>query len=120
EMIEKARQGGMSEETIRQEFYVDFTIGNIGAYFTREVANMMNENRIMSSLPVNPSLPLFTSWDLGGTDATAVWFFQIAGKYVHLVHYFQDSDRPMKYYLEYAERYRQNYGCKWGSHFVPH
>jgi hypothetical protein len=119
-MIKRARDSGMSEETVRQEFYVDFTIGNIGAYFTREIANMHNENRVMSHLPVDPSLPLHTAWDLGHTDATAVWFFQVAGRYVHLVHYFQDSDRPMKYYLEYSEKFRKNHGARWGSHFAPH
>lgn len=120
EMIERARSSGMSEETIRQEFYCDFTVGNIGAYFTREIANMHNENRIMSALPVEPSIPIHTAWDLGGTDATAIWFFQIVGKYVHLIHYMQESDRPMKYFLEYADRWIKNKGCSLGSHFPPY
>jgi len=120
EMIEKSRASGMSEETIRQEFYVDFTVGNVGSYFTREVANMHNENRVMNHIPIDSSLPLFSVWDLGASDATALWLFQVAGKYVHLNHYFQESDRPMKYFLDYAERFRQNHGCRWGTHFAPH
>ncbi len=120
EMIDRARRMGMSAETIRQEFYVDFSVGNIGAYFTREVANATNEGRVVTHLPIDTNLPLHTAWDLGWSDATAIWFFQIAGKYVHLVHYFQDSERPMKFFLDYADSLRLSAGCKWGSHFAPH
>lgn len=120
DMIDQARRMGMSEETIRQEFYCDFMVGNVGAYFTREVTKMLNESRVMQRLPVDPRLPLHTVWDLGKSDATAVWFFQVVGDFIHLVHYFQESDRPMKYFLDYAENFRRPYGCKWGSHFGPH
>lgn len=98
----------------------DFFVGNVGSYFTREVTKMHDENRIMSDLKPRPDLPLHTAWDLGRSDATAIWFFQIVGNYVHLVHYFQESDRPMSYFVEYAEKYRQNYGCRFGMFFGPH
>jgi hypothetical protein len=119
-MIQRARDMGMSEETIRQEFWCDFNVGNVGAYFTREIAAMNAENRILTNLPCDTSLPIHTAWDLGWSDATAVWFFQVVGKHVHLLHYFQESERPMKYFLDYAESYRQSKGCKFGSHFGPH
>ncbi len=120
EMIQRAKAMGMSDETIRQEFYCDFQVGNIGAYFTREMARMISEGRLVSNLPVDPNLPLHTVWDLGFSDATAVWFFQVVGKFVHLVHYYQESDRPMKFFLDYAESYRKSRGCRWGTHFGPH
>ena len=78
EQIEDARKRGMSEEMIRQEFYVDFDVGNIGAYFTREIADMEREGRVCD-FPPNPNLPLHSVWDLGGTDATAGWLFQVDG-----------------------------------------
>jgi hypothetical protein len=118
-MIKNARKT-MSEETIQQEFYCNFEIGNVGAYFTREIANMAQEGRLINGLPITPSLPLYTVWDLGASDATAVWLFQIHGKWVHLNHYFQDTNRPMKFFLDYAENIRKNNNCRWGSHFVPH
>lgn len=120
EMIARARRMGMSEETIRQEFYCDFQVGNVGAYFTREIGLMNAENRIMNHIPIQADLPLHTAWDLGHSDATAIWFFQIVGKYVHLVNYFQESDRPMKYFIDYAESFRRSTGCRWGSHYGPH
>lgn len=118
-MIENARRMGMSEEMIRQEFYCDFDVGNVGAYFTRELSDMETEGRICA-LPVNPRLPIHTVWDLGGTDATAGWLFQLDGKYVNLIHVLHDTGKGLKHYLDLAERMRQSLGCQWGNHFMPH
>lgn len=120
EMIDRARRMGMSEETIRQEFYCDFEVGNVGAYFTREILKMRNESRIMDNLPIDPTLPLHTAWDLGRTDACAIWLFQVVGNMVHLVGYHQDSNRTMKEMMDYCENFRNHYGCFWGSHYGPH
>lgn len=119
EHIEEARKMGMSEEMIRQEFMCDFDVGNIGAYFTREISDMEIEGRICTIKP-NPNLPLHTVWDLGGTDATAGWFFQLEGKHINLVYLLHDSGQGLKWYLEKAEQVRQSLGCKWGNHFMPH
>jgi len=119
EQIEEAKKMGMSKEMVEQEFMVSFEIGNLGAYFTREMSEMEREGRL-TTLKANPSLPLHSAWDLGGTDATAGWLFQIEGNRVKLLHLLHDSGQPLKYYLDAAERIRQSIGCKWGNHFMPH
>ena len=119
EHIEEARRMGMSEETIEQEWNVSFEIGNIGSYFTREMTDLMKEGRYMLLSP-DPSLPVHTCWDLGGTDATAGWMFQVVGKYIHLLAILHDTGYGLKYYLNEAERLRQSWGCAWGHHFMPH
>jgi hypothetical protein len=117
--IEEAKAMGMSNEMIRQEFYVDFNVGNLGAYFTKEMSDMEREGRI-TPLQINRSLPVHTAWDLGGTDATAGWLFQLEGNFINLVHILHDTGKGLKYYLEQAERIRQTQGFKWGNHFMPH
>ena len=117
--IEDAKRMGMSDEMIRQEFMCDFEVGNIGAYFTREMADMDIEGRILG-LGINRSFPVHTCWDLGGTDATAGWFFQLIGGYIHCVHILHDSGQGLKWYLDKAEQIRQSFGFRWGNHFMPH
>jgi phage terminase large subunit len=117
--IEDAKKRGMSDEMIRQEFYVDFDVGNIGAYFTRELADLEREGRLTTLRP-NPNLPLHSVWDLGGTDATAGWLFQIEGNFIHLLCVIHDTGYGLKHYLDLAERVRQSYQCQWGNHFMPH
>ena len=110
---------GMSEEMIRSEFYVDFDVGNMGAYFTVELQNMEREGRI-TNLVCNPNLPLYSVWDLGGTDATAGWLFQLEGGFINLLHILHDTGKPLKFYLDKAETIRRSLGCEWGTHFMPH
>ena len=117
--IARARALGMSEEMIRQEFYVDFEVGNLGAYYTREINDMEREGRICN-LKFDPTLKLHTVWDLGGTDATAGWIFQVVGRYVHLLFLLHDTGFGLKHYLEQAEKIRQSLGGTWGNHFMPH
>ncbi len=119
EDIQRAKDLGMSDELIRQEFYVDFEVGNLGAYYTREMGDMVREGRICQ-LKIDPRLKLHSVWDLGGTDATAGLLFQVTGRYVHVVYLLHDTGKGFKHYLDQAERIRQSFGCEWGTHFGPH
>ena len=117
--IQRAKELGMSDELIRQEFYVDFEVGNLGAYYTREMGDMVREGRICPLKP-DPRLKLHSVWDLGGTDATAGILFQVTGKYIHILYLIHDTGRGFKSYLDEADRVRSNFGCEWGMHFGPH
>ncbi len=119
EDIRRAKARGMSDELIRQEFYVDFEVGNLGAYYTREMADMDREGRITILKP-DPRLNLHSIWDLGGTDATAGILFQVTGRYIHILALLHDTGRGLKFYLEEADKMRQSWGLQWGSHFMPH
>lgn len=119
EQIKKAKDMGMSEEMIRQEFYVDFEVGNQGAYFTREMTDMKNDGRARTLRPI-PGLPLHTCWDLGGTDQTACWLFQVDGRYINILDVIHDHGYGLKHYLEKAELIRQRLNLSWGQHFMPH
>ena len=117
--IDEAIRMGMSKEMVDQEFMVSFDVGNLGAYFTREMSEMEREGRI-TTLQAKPSLPLHTAWDLGTVDSTVGLLFQIEGSRINIVHILHDTGQPLKYYLEQAELIRQRIGCKWGHHFMPH
>ena len=119
EQIDDARKRGMSDEMIRQEFYVDFDVGNIGAYFTREIGDMDREGRITILQP-DPRVPLHTVWDLGGTDATVGFLFQVYDGFINILYSISSSGVGLKWYLEEAEKVRQSFGCEWGYHFMPH
>jgi phage terminase large subunit len=117
--IEDIKKRGMSDEMIAQEFYCDFTTGNQGAYFTREMHDMETEGRLLS-LRANPNLPLHSVWDLGGTDATAGWLFQVEGNYINLLALLHDTGHGLKYFLDWANKLKEQWGCQWGNHFGPH
>lgn len=119
EDIERAKARGMSEEMIRQEFYVDFEVGNLGAYYTKEMSDMVREGRICP-LPPDPRLKLHSIWDLGGTDDTAGILFQVTGRYIHILYLLHGNNKGFKQFLEEADQVRRNFNCEWGYHFAPH
>lgn len=116
--IDEAKKMGMSDELIQQEWYCSFESGNHGSYFTREMAEMDREQRITILRP-NPNLPIHTCSDLGGTDSTAIWLFQLEGNHINLLYLICESGQGLKYYLDKAEVIRKSIGCRWGNHFAP-
>jgi phage terminase large subunit len=47
-----------------------------GAYYAKHIAALERIGRV-GWFPYDPSLPVFTSWDLGVDDYTSIWFFQV-------------------------------------------
>ena len=119
EMIAEAKKMGMSDETIQQEFYCSFNVGNVGSYFTREMDAMTREGRILP-LRANPHLPVHSVWDLGGTDATAGILFQVEGEHVNVLALLHANNEGLKHYLDWATKLINQWGCQWGHHFMPH
>jgi hypothetical protein len=57
---------------------------------------------------------------LGGTDATAGWLFQVEGNYINLLALLHDTGHGLKYFLDWANKLKEQWGCQWGNHFGPH
>jgi len=105
---------------------------------------MEREGRIKPGI-YDPSLPVFTAWDLGYSDDTAIWFWQSAGNEIRLIDYYENNREGIKHYVEQCYGYEiivDQYGdngkilkwhkgaeipaaahrtaYKYGKHFVPH
>ena len=66
-------------------------VTNEGYYYSKQMSLARIENRI-GKVPYEEALPVFTAWDLGYNDSTAIWFFQIYGKEIRLIDYIEGSD----------------------------
>ena len=86
-----------------------------GAYYSRQMLDVRKEKRIQN-IPHDPTVLVHTSWDLGFGDSTSIWFFQICGKEVHLIEYYENSGEPLTFYLKQLSERPYQYG----SHLVPH
>lgn len=117
--IQEERDSGISEEAIQQEYYVSFEAAVIGAYYAEQLRKAERENRI-KLFPIDNSLPIFTAWDLGFRDSTAIWFAQVVGREARLIHYYEDSGRKMSDYISYVQAFIKSNGGIHGTHFAPH
>ena len=97
--------------------YVDeaFKVAQDGAYYSRQFAAIYRSNRI-SSVPYDPALPVYTSWDLGMSDATSIWFFQFYGKEVRVIDYYSSEGEGLGHYAAVL----QEKGYRYARHFAPH
>lgn len=114
EELEEAKRT-MSEAEYLQEFECDFTVGLSGAYYGRQMRDAESEGRI-TRVPFNPALPVYTGWDLGIDDATAIWFAQEAGKELHVIEYMEFRDKG----LEEIVPVLKNKPYTYAEHYLPH
>ena len=90
-----------------------------GAIYKSEFEQIKRENRICK-VPHDPNLPIYTSWDLGILDSTAIWFFQIYGKEVRVIDYYEANNEPLAHYARILDEKKKEWGYMYEKHFAPH
>ena len=73
-----------------QEYMCSFDAAIMGAVWGGELAKVEKEGRY-TLVPHNPDYPVYTSWDIGRTDATAIWFYQVIGNQVLIIDFYQNN-----------------------------
>jgi len=109
----------MTPEQYEQEFECSFEAAILGAYWGREMAEAEREGRICD-VPVDPDLPVYTAWDLGVKDTTAIWFFQVLAGGLNVVDFYEASGVGAAHYVEVLNQRAADGGYKLGPCLVPH
>ncbi len=50
-------------------------------------------------MPYDPAALVWTSWDLGIRDATAIWFAQVIGREIRIIDYYEASGVDLGHYV---------------------
>ena len=88
-----------------------------GAIYSKQIveAEMSTPQRI-TSVPYNPISLVSTYWDLGYSDATAIWFIQKVGFEYHAIDYVEDNLQDIKHYV----RILNSKPYAYGDDYLPH
>lgn len=113
--IESERAAGMSEDYIQQEFYCSFTLGIEGSYYAKYIQDAREEGRIGKVAYAKQSR-VFTSWDIGYGDSTAIIFYQLIGQEIHIIDYYENHGEGLPHYAKIIAEKSYIYE----SHFAPH
>ncbi len=70
----------------------------------------------ITTVPYNPAVPVITSWDLGYSDATVIWFCQLVGKEPRLIDFYQATGASLDHYVKILKDKDYNYSM----HVLPH
>jgi phage terminase large subunit len=103
----------------RQEYFCDFHAAILGAYFAMEMAQVRAEGRVLEVEAI-ADLPVHRAWDLGVTEDTSVWWFQLQGPQVVVLDHYATSGAGVEHYAEVIEKRGKQYGWKDGTDYVPH
>ena len=112
--LESTRRA-MSPEQYAQELECSFESALIGSYYGSYLDTARTEDRI-TRVPWEPQVPVHTAWDLGISDATAIWFVQPVGRMLHVIDYLEASDNGLEWYA----RALKDKPYVYGRHFFPH
>ena len=112
--LELARRD-LTEEQYAQEFECSFDAAVIGAYYGKLMVRAEAERRV-AGVPYDPSALVWTSWDLGIRDATAIWFAQVIGREIRIIDYYEASGVDLGHYVREINARPYVYA----GHIVPH
>ena len=86
-----------------------------GAYYRKQIQEAREEDRI-TYIPWEESLSVYTFWDLGIGDSTAIWFVQRVGKEIRLIDYYENTGEGFPFYAKVL----QDKGYIYARHYAPH
>jgi phage terminase large subunit len=115
EMIEEDLATGMQPELVDQEYHCSFDAALVGSYYGDQIATARKNTR-MTVVPYVPDQPVHTAWDLGKSDATAVWFFQRIKEEYRWINYQEWKGKSFQEILKAVKEMPYVYG----SHLAPH
>jgi phage terminase large subunit len=95
--LESARCS-MTPEQFAQEYLCSFNASIIGAYYGKELAEAERAGRLCELSRID-ELPVFTVYDLGIGDSTAIWVFQVIGSEIHVLDHIENHGQPLSWYV---------------------
>lgn len=99
----------------RQEYFCDFTVPIVGAYYSDQMVSAYDEGRI-NTIPHEPKVPVSTFWDLGINDRNAIWYAQRIGGEIRLIDFNSQSGKSLVDWIKIVKDKPYLYE----SHYAPH
>lgn len=87
-----------------------------GNYYAKDIVLLRKRGGICQVPTLD--LPVYTFWDIGRSDGTAIWFAQFLkdGAEARFISYYEEHNEDLRHYA----RMLQDKGYLYGGHFLPH
>ena len=109
----------MTQDQYLQEFECDFESAILGAYYGKEMRQLTDAGRI-TDVEYDPLFPVHTAWDLGYSDDTAIWWFQVVHGEIRCLDYHSSNGQPVAFYAGIIQSREKERGYVYGTHWLPH
>lgn len=97
EAIQEQRDLNVPEEIIQQEYYCSFEAGLVGSYYGPAMRKLEEEGKTKPNPELwKPKEIVYTVWDLGISDAMAIWYFQYDSKgKINVIEYNEFAEKSL-------------------------
>ena len=109
-----AAKAQLSEDQYLQEYECSFEAAILGAFYGTEMRQA--DRRISPDVRHDPGYPVYTAWDLGYRDDTAIWWYQVISGEVRVIDFFAISGADIRAIAEVVV----NKGYRYAKHYLPH
>jgi hypothetical protein len=118
-VIEEERASGMDEDMIQQEYFCSFDAALQGSYYGKLLNLSQAEGRIGEYGQLDG--PVHLAWDLGRSDDTAIWFYQLErlAKDVYrprVLEGYSSHGQHLDMYIDMLKAKGYQYGLCWLPH----
>jgi hypothetical protein len=110
-----AARAQLAEDQYLQEYECSFEAAIVGAIWGTEMRKASEEGRI-TKVENQIEVKTHTAWDLGHTDDTAIWWYQVIAGEIHIVDFFALSGGTIEEFVSKIKEKPYNYG----KHYLPH
>lgn len=105
----------MSDDEYAQEFECSFDAAIGGTVYGRWMQQALEDKRINDRVQYDSNYPVYTAWDLGYSDSTVIWFYQVGNGEIYIIDYYENSGEGIKHYCDFLKS--KPYGYR--HHYVP-
>jgi hypothetical protein len=102
-----------------QEYFCSFDAAIPGSIWGDCVDKLQQDGQI-SAVPLELEYPVYTGWDLGRTDDTVIWFYQVCLGRVRVIDYHASNMKDVDFYAQLLHDKREERGFTYGTHWLPH
>jgi phage terminase large subunit len=102
-----------------QEYFCDWTAAVLGAVYSREMAEVRREDRILD-IEAPPDHYVHRAWDLGVKNDTAIWWFVVSGGQILILDCLAQSGVGVEWFADEIRKREAQHGWLHGTDFVPH
>src|SRR3990172_4219324 len=103
---------GMHPARAQQEYYCSWAGALQGAIYGWLMNAVYDEGRV-GRLGYDRALPVYTAWDVGRHDHTAIWIFQRDGDQYRFLRYLEDRGHGLHHYVQRLREYDYDYAEHW-------
>ena len=105
----------MTQDQYLQEFECDFESAIVGAYYGKEMRLLTDQGRI-TKVEYDPMYKVNTAWDLGYTDSTSIWWYQVIHGEIRVLEHHSSNGQSIPFYTGLIQSKDYDYGIHWLPH----